>query len=112
MIRNFFAIIACICVAGAAAYAMPLEATAVSNFPVMKSEEAFGKLLDLLRRDDRKAVADFFKTEGTLMPVGTEVVLLEVGCDGHCIKFRVKGDPSEYWTVLEMDRQKVFHYKK
>ena len=46
------------------------------------------------------------------MEKGTEVILSELGCDGRCIKFQVKGGQTDYWTVLTMDGEKVFEYKK
>ncbi len=58
------------------------------------------------------AAAEYLKTDGLLMEKGTEVILSEVGCDGQCIKFQIKGKETAYWTVLTMNGEKVFEYKK
>jgi hypothetical protein len=113
VIKKFVAILsAYLCLAASVACALPLEATAVKAFPAMKSEESFMKLLQLLRQDDVRAAADYLKAEGQLMRDGTEVVLTEVGCDGLCVKFRVKGEEAQYWTVPTMDGREVFKFKK
>jgi hypothetical protein len=101
-----------LCIAVSNAYALPWEATAVKTFPAMKTEQSFVKLLQLLRQDDVRPAADYLKNEGQLMKEGTEVVLTEVGCDGLCVKFHVKGEDGEYWTVPKMDGSEVFKIKK
>jgi hypothetical protein len=113
VIKKFVAIVSVyLCLAASGACALPLEATAVKAFPAMKSEESFLKLLQLLRQDDVRAAADYLKAEGQLMRDGTEVVLTEVGCDGLCVKFHVKGEEAQYWTVPTMDGREVFKFKK
>jgi hypothetical protein len=101
-----------LCVVVSGTYAFPWEATAVKTFPAMKTEEAFTKLLQLLKQNDVRAAADYLKNEGQLMKDGTEVILTEVGCDGLCVKFHLKGDDKEYWTVPTMDGAEVFKFKK
>jgi hypothetical protein len=100
------------CFSTSTVLALPLEATAVKAFPVMKSEAAFIELLRLMKQDDFKKAAEYLKTDGKLMMNGTEVIFTEVGCDGQCVKFRVKGEMEEYWTVPTMDGSKVFEFKK
>jgi hypothetical protein len=96
-----------------ASYALePVAATALRGFPAMKTEEDFAKLLRLLEQSDFKAASEYLKTDGLMMEKGTEVILKQVGCDGLCLKFQVKGDSKEYWTVPTMDGEKVFEYKK
>ncbi|HMK34003.1 MAG TPA: hypothetical protein VK463_02975 [Desulfomonilaceae bacterium] len=102
----------CFLLAAPTARALPLEATAIKVFPAMKTEAAFTKLLQLLNKDEVTAAAEYLKTEGLLLRDGTEVILTEVGCDGLCVKFRVKGEDKEYWTVPTMDGGKVFKFKK
>jgi hypothetical protein len=99
-------------VAASGAYALQREATAVKAFPAMKTEEAFVKLLQLLRQNDTQAAADYLKNEGQVMMNGTEVVVTEVGCDGLCVKFHVKGRDGDYWTIPQMDGKDVFKFKK
>jgi len=92
--------------------ASAIEAMALKGFPAMKTEEDFGRLLDLLEKGEMKAAADYLKDHGSVMAKGTEVILSVVGCDGRCVKFQVKGGQTDYWTVLTMDEEKVFEYKK
>jgi hypothetical protein len=100
----------CLAIPGLQASAM--EAVALKRFPAMKTEEGFGRLLALLQRNEMEAAAEYLRTDGLLMEKGTEVILSEVGCDGQCVKFQIKGDQTNYWTVLTMDGEKVFEYKK
>lgn len=101
-----------VCLVGPVSHALAMEATALKRFPAMKTEEGFKKLLGLLEQNETKAAAEYLRSEGLLMEKGTEVILSEVGCDGRCIKFQVKGSQTNYWTVLTMDGEKVFEYKK
>jgi hypothetical protein len=112
--RKFAAVLAlCLCLTASASYALePVPATAVRRFPAMKTEENFVKLLRLLEKNDLKAATEYLKTDGLLMEQGTEVKVEQVGCDGLCLKFRIEGDSSQYWTVSTMDGENVFEYKK
>jgi hypothetical protein len=101
-----------LCFAAFASQAVAIEAVALKGFPVMKTEEDFKTLLELFEKDEMKAAADYLKDHGLVMAKGTEVILSVVGCDGGCVKFQVKGDQTDYWTVLTMDGEKVFEYKK
>jgi hypothetical protein len=92
--------------------ASAMEAVALKRFPAMKTEQSFARLLALLQRNEVEAAAEYLRTDGLLMEKGSEVILSEVGCDGQCVKFQVKGRPTDYWTVLTMDGEKVFEYKK
>jgi hypothetical protein len=92
--------------------ALAVDATALRRFPAMKTEEGFRRLLGLLEGSDTRAAAEYLGADGLLMEKGTEVILSELGCEGRCVKFQVKGDPTNYWTVLTMDGEKVFEYKK
>ncbi len=89
-----------------------MEAVALKRFPVMKTEESFARLLELLQRSETEAAAEYLRTDGQFMEKGTEVILSVLGCDGQCVKFQVKGDQTAYWTVLTMNGEKVFEYKK
>jgi hypothetical protein len=101
-----------VCLAGLVSQAAAMDGTALRRFPVMKTEEDFKKLLGLLENNDTKTAAEYLKADGLLMEKGTEVILSELGCEGRCIKFQVKGGQMDYWTVLTMDGEKVFDYKK
>jgi hypothetical protein len=101
-----------VCLVGPVSQALAMEATALKRFPAMKTEEGFKKLLGLLEQNETKAAAEYLRSDGLLMEKGAEVILSEVGCDGRCIKFQVKGGQTNYWTVLTMDGEKVFEYKK
>ena len=101
-----------VCLVGLVSQALAMEATALRRFPAMKTQEAFRKLLGLLEKSETKAAAEYLRADGLLMEKGTEVILSEVGCDGRCVKFQVKGGQTDYWTVLTMDGEKVFEYKK
>ena len=101
-----------VCLVGLVSQALAMEATALRRFPAMKTEEAFKKLLGLREQNETKAAAEYLRADGLLMEKGTEVILSELGCEGRCIKFQVKGGQTDYWTVLTMDGEKVFEYKK
>ena len=101
-----------LCFAALSSQALAIDAVALRGFPVMKTEEDFRRLLELFETDDTKAAADYLKDHGLVMAKGTEVILSVVGCDGRCVKFQVKGGQTDYWTVLTMDGEKVFEYKK
>jgi|SRR5208283_4047708 len=101
-----------VCLLGLVSQSLAMEAMALRRFPAMKTEEGFRKLLGLLEKNDTRAAAEYLSVDGLLMEKGTEVILSEVGCDGQCIKFQVKGGQADYWTVLTMDGEKVFEYKK
>jgi hypothetical protein len=101
-----------VCLVGLVSQALAMEATALRRFPAMKTEESFSKLLGLLEKNETKAAAEYLRADGLLMEKGTEVILSQVGCDGRCVKFQVKGGQTDYWTVLTMDGEKVFEYKK
>ena len=101
-----------VCLVGLVSQALAMDATALRRFPVMKTEEGFRKLLGLLEKNETKAAAEYLSADGLLMEKGTEVILSELGCEGRCIKFQVKGGQTDYWTVLTMDGEKVFEYKK
>ncbi len=92
--------------------AFAVEAKALRRFPVMKTEDSFRRLLELFQKNERKAAAEYLSANGLFMEKGTEVILFVLGCEGQCVKFQVKGDPTDYWTVLTMDGEKVFEYKK
>lgn len=112
--REFTAVLAvCLCLTASVSYALvPVPATAVRRFPAMKTEENFLKLLGLLEKNDLKAATEYLKADGLLMEQGTKVIVEEVGCDGLCLKFKIEGDSSQYWTVSIMDGENVFEYKK
>jgi hypothetical protein len=101
-----------VCLVGLVSQSLAMDATALRRFPAMKTEEAFKKLLGLLEQNETKAAAEYLRADGLLMEKGTEVILSELGCEGRCIKFQVKGGQTDYWTVLTMDGEKVFEYKK
>jgi hypothetical protein len=113
-IRKFTAILAvCLCLIASVSYALvPVAATAVRRFPVMKTEKNFVKLLGLLENNNLKAATEYLKTDGLLMEQGTKVIVEQVGCDGLCLKFKIEGDSSQYWTVSIMDGENVFEYKQ
>jgi len=101
-----------VCLVGFVFQALAMDGLALKRFPAMKTEEAFRKLLGLLAKNETQAAAEYLRADGLLMEKGTEVILSELGCDGQCIKFQVKGGQTNYWTVLTMDGEKVFEYKK
>jgi hypothetical protein len=101
-----------VCIVGLVSQSLAMDAVALRRFPAMKTEEAFRKLLGLLEKNETKTAAEYLRDDGLLMEKGTEVILSEVGCDGQCVKFQVKGGQTDYWTVLTMDGEKVFEYKK
>jgi len=105
-------LLVCLFLAATVGHALTVEAVALRRFPVMKTEEAFKRLLQLLEGGQTQAASDYLKEKGLLMPNGAEVILKEVGCDGKCVKFQIKGDQTDFWTVLTMDGEKVFEYKK
>ncbi len=69
-------------------------------------------MLELPEKSEMKAPADYLDPDGLVMAKGTEAILSEVGCDGRCAKFQIKHDQTDYWTVLTMNGEKVFEYKK
>lgn len=112
--RKFAAVLAvCLCLTASVSYALePVPATALRRFPAMKTEENFVKLLGLLEKNDLKAATEYLNAEGLIMEQGTKVIVEQVGCDGFCLKFKIEGDSSQYWTVSIMHGENVFEYKR
>ena len=112
MKKLFALFVVFLCLVGLVSQTLAMDAMALRRFPVMKTEDGFSKLLGLLEKNETKAAAEYLSADGLLMEKGTEVILSELGCEGRCIKFQVKGGQTDYWTVLTMDGEKVFEYKK
>jgi len=65
----------------------------------MKSEAALLKLFQSIDRKDIEGAADYLRENGTVITKGTHVTLTGSGCNGRCVKFRIKGQSTEYWAL-------------
>jgi hypothetical protein len=93
------------------AYA-PTEAITTTGAMAMKTEADMKAFLEFRRLKQFDAAWKLLNLNGLFLKKGTEVILTGSGCDGECVRFRIKGLKKEYWALPFAGRQKVFEYKK
>lgn len=93
------AVVICLSLSSLSLAQTQTEATATINFIAMKSEAALLRLFHLMDQKDIEGAAEYLRENGVVITKGTNITILSFGCDGRCVRFRIKAQPREYWAL-------------